>query len=654
MEFRIAENQLIKTSITIQQKVVLFACAFMVLIHAVASFFPEARLWGVNQLAYVPFVPRWAIIVLAFLILVPKVNRACYHVLAGFFGRVEKIFRKVNTYTQYAFFGLASIIPFWIFRAKTHFLGDGSLRGSEILAGKEFSTTAPLDFYIHVLIYRYLKLDAHQTYALLSCLAGAFFLFLTLWLSHHLGKENKERVLAFVILGSMGSVQLFFGYVESYTLVYVGIMAYFLFSLWSLEGKCSFIFPGLALLFSISLHLSALYLLPSLIYLGVGTSKAGEKSFNLKSVFGMIFILLLMGAGLFFLSSQNPDKTIPGTGFLSLYGSQKDPYSLFSGAHLVDVMNEQLLLSPAGIIFWTVVIFFARKINFKDKVILFFMIVTLFSFVFAFMTDPKLGYARDWDLFCFTGLGYTILGIYLGFNYLKYAEIKKLNYMILAIASTALFSTSPWIYVNAQEDKAVERFKALLTVDVERSAYGHEILARYYRDKGLLNEEMEEWKKALSVLKNERYAGNLGRSYVKLGRYQEAVAAFRMVVQINPNSALGYFKLGDGLALIGEYDEAKEQYKMAIDKDSSLLEAYVNLGVLLTMTEDNEQALKVFKSAIRINPDYFPAYDNISAVYYFMGKPKEILPLLRAYLRRNPKDHQRIDELLRRMNIDLD
>jgi tetratricopeptide (TPR) repeat protein len=567
---------------------------------------------------------------------------------------MEKNLNRVNRHYTYIFFSLVSIIPFWIFKARTHLLGDGTLRGGEILTGKNFSVTAPLDFYLHTLIYRHLGLEAYQTYSWLSCLAGAFFIFLVLSLSHILGKENKERVFAFVILVSMGSIQLFFGYVESYTLVYAGIISYFLFSLWFLEGKCSLIFPGIALFFSISLHLSALYLLPSLIYLCLNRYKKEEEIFNFKSISIVMVMLLLVGAGLFILSIQNPDKTSSATYFISLLGSQKDPYSLFSGAHLVDIINEQLLLSPLGIVLWVIVIFFAGKINFKDKVFTFFLVVTLFSFIFAFIMNPKLGYARDWDLFSSTGLGYTILGIYLGFNYFRQTKIKKLNYLILAFASTAILSTLPWIYVNAQEDKAVERFKTLLNLDVERSAYGHEILALYYRDKGLLNEEMEQWKKALSVRKFERYAGNLGISSLKLGRYQEAVAAFRIVLQVNPDSADGYYNLAISLAHIGEYDEAKKQYQIAINKNPYFLDAYMNLGILLSKTGDYGEALKVFNSVIRIYPDHFPAYQNIAAVYQRMGKPKEVIPLFRAYLERNPWDKQRIQNLLRKLNINLD
>jgi tetratricopeptide (TPR) repeat protein len=312
------------------------------------------------------------------------------------------------------------------------------------------------------------------------------------------------------------------------------------------------------------------------------------------------------------------------------------------------------LLSPVGIILWTIVIFFARKINFKDRVVTFFIIVTLFSFLFALILDPKLGYARDWDLFSSTGLGYTLLGVYLGFNYFRQAKIKKLNYLILALASTALFSTLPWIYVNAREDKAVERFKALLDLDVERGAYGHEILAYYYRDQELINKEAEEWNKAFSLVESERYAVNLGRSYEKLGRYQEAIAIFKRAIQLNPNSAQGYFNLGNALVDIGKHEEAKKQYQMAINRDTSFYQAYARLGALLTEMGHYEEGLKVLKSAIQINPDYFPTYYGIARAYSKMGKPKESNALLRAYFERNPQDYQKVQQLLKKMNIDVE
>ncbi|MFQ6031652.1 MAG: hypothetical protein ACE5K2_01915, partial [Candidatus Zixiibacteriota bacterium] len=453
------------------EKVVLFVCAFVILVHAGASFFPEERLWGVNQLAYVPFIPRGIIIILAFLILVPKVNKILYDAFARSFNLVEKNLKRINRYYRYVLFSLGSIIPFWLFKAKTFLLGDGWVRRSEIVAGTKLSVTEPLDFYLHALVYSFLKLDAYQTYTLISCLAGALFILSALWLSHLLGKEDKEKALAFVILVSMGSVQLFFGYIESYSLVYVGILTYFLLSFLYFRGRCALFFPSLAFFISTSLHLSAVYLLPSLIYLHLVNSQKEKQLFSFKKIASVVFILLLVGVGFVILSYKNPNPTSVVTYLIPLAGNENSPYSLFSGAHLVDIINEQLLLSPVGIVLWAVVIFFAGKIDFKDKVVTFFMIVILFSFMFAFIMDPELGYARDWDLFSSTGLGYTLLGVYLGFNYFRQVKIKKLNYIILALAWTAIFSTLPWIYVNAQEDKAVERFKTLLDLDVKRSGY---------------------------------------------------------------------------------------------------------------------------------------------------------------------------------------
>ncbi len=637
------------------ERVVFLACAFIIALHAVASFLPEERLWGVNQLAYLPPFPRWAIIILAFLILVPRINKMFYGLFAEIFSLVERNLKRINRYHKFILFSLASIALFWIFKAETHLLGDGYLRARDVMAGAKFSVTEPLDFYLHALAYRLLRLDGFGVYALLSCLAGAFFVFLALSLSCVLGKENKERVLALVILVSMGSVQLFFGYVESYTLVYVGIMAYFLFSLWFLEGKCSLVFPILALLFSISLHLSALYLLPSLIYLCLGPSKREEEAFNWKGVFRATALLLVVAGGLFILGTQHPDKASPANYLLSSSGSPKDSYSLFSFAHLVDMLNQQFLISPVGIVLLPLIAFLGLgKLNRKDKTVGFLMVVTLCSFVFAFVIDPELGYARDWDLFSSTGLGYTLLGIYLGFGLLRQATIKKSNYIVLALASTAVFCTLPWIYVNAQEQRAVERFKALLVLDVQRSAYGHEILAYYYRDRGAIDQEAEEWKKALSVIENERYLVNLGGSYMELGRYQEAITTFKKAIQLNPNSADGHYNLGIGFARIGSYQEAEKHYRMAIDKDPYLLDAYTNLGGLFIGTGEYQKAVEILNSAIQKDPDYFPAYYNVVVAYSRMGRTQDGIQLLRAYLERNPEDRERVRQLLRKMNISMD
>ena len=634
------------------EKVVLFACASVILIHAVASFFPKERLWGVNHLAYFSFVPRWIMIILASLVLVPKVNTILYDAFASFFDLVDRNLRGIKRSYKYLVLSLGSMVLFWVFRARTYLLGDGHLRGRELVEGATFSASEPLDFYLHALAYRFLKLDAYQIYALISCLAGAVFVFSALWISHRMGKENRERVLVFLALVSMGSIQLSFGYKESYSLVYAAVMVYFLLSFLYLKDKGSLLLASLALLASISLHLSAVYLLPSLIYLYLVDPQAETKPFSFGRMSRLVFLLSLLGAGFIFLTAGGRGPGSIASHLIPLVGNESNAYSAFSGSHLMDMVNEQLLLSPAGVILWIVVIFCVRKISLKDRVTTFFVIVIALSLAFAFLMNPELGYARDWDLFSSTGLGYTLLGSYLVLNYLRESKIRRLNYVLLAVTSAALLSTLPWIYLNAQENKSVERFKVLLDLDAKGAGYGHEILGYHYRERGLTNEETEEWEKALAAAKVERYAASLGIGYLQSGRYRESAAAFRRAIQLNPYSAQNYNNLGIALFNDGQYDEAKKQYETSIQMDSGFWMAHQNLGVLYNAVGQYDKALEAIKKAIQIYPGDFKMYLVLASVYNNMGKPKEIIPFLEDYLKRKPQDHERVQKFLEEMKID--
>ncbi|MCK4386021.1 MAG: hypothetical protein KAW52_07130, partial [candidate division Zixibacteria bacterium] len=187
------------------EKIIFLTCLFLVLIHAVASFFPKERLWGLNLLHYVPFFFRWLLIGFGLLILIPPVNRFIADGLAKLLALAEISLKRINKYYKYALISLASFFPFWMFKIKTYLLGDGNLRAAEILEGWKFSATEPLDFYLHAFLSSLLKLNPFTTYAILSCLAGVLFIFLILLLSNLKGDEGQEKLLVFSVLATMGA-----------------------------------------------------------------------------------------------------------------------------------------------------------------------------------------------------------------------------------------------------------------------------------------------------------------------------------------------------------------------------------------------------------------------------------------------------------------
>jgi len=370
------------------EKIICAGCLLLILIHLVASYFPRERLWGLNLLYYLPPIWRWILAISGLLILIPHINKVVGNFLTDISHRTAEVFKKINRYYQYAFLSLIGGILFWAFRVKTFLLGDSFLRARGINLGEKLSFTAPLDFLLHAKVAKLLSWDAFQTYAVISVLAGVLFLFLILILIDMIAKEKEEKVLIFLAIITMGANQLFFGYVESYTLVYVAIIVYILFSLGYLKNKNGLLLPIFSFVLTLSLHLSALTLLPSLLYL-IFSKKSREpesekKKSRLLKFSVSVGIILIVAFSVFLLQSYNPEKKGLSSYLIYPLGIGENFYPLFSFAHLLDLVNHQLLVSPVGIlILLTAVFVFPGKINRKDGVVRFLVVLSVCSLAYA-------------------------------------------------------------------------------------------------------------------------------------------------------------------------------------------------------------------------------------------------------------------------------
>ena len=66
-----------------------------------------------------------------------------------------------------------------------------------------------------------------------------------------------------------------------------------------------------------------------------------------------------------------------------------------------------------------------------------------------------------------------------------------------------------------------------------------------------------------------------------LKRYEEAEAAYRKAIELNPSDDRAYSQLGHLLAVnLKRYEEAEAVYRKAIELNPSFAEAYDNLGIL--------------------------------------------------------------------------
>jgi len=240
----------------------------------------------------------------------------------------------------------------------------------------------------------------------------------------------------------------------------------------------------------------------------------------------------------------------------------------------LDLINHKLLVSPVGLLIClTTVAAFSGKTGRKDRVARFLLILSLCTLAYAFLVDPKLGYPRDWDLFAFTALGYTLLGLHLFLKHCRGAQTGDLRYVTLALLFTSLISTIPWIYVNAAEETSVTRFEHVLKLDRERSAHGHETLAMYYNQRGEWQKELEQWKKAAVTERNARYINNVAAVYHRQQRYDLALEELNKSLALDPTFDRTHFNRGDVLAQMGRYEEALKEFRQAINTSSPIRSA---------------------------------------------------------------------------------
>jgi tetratricopeptide (TPR) repeat protein len=612
-------------------------CLLIIVIHFIASFFPKGRIWGINQWAYFPSWITFPVTFLALLFFLPSFNRFVLNIIKAL---ISPLFRRMQKkrHIWYLIFSLLFFILFWLLRTRTHFLGDGY----QILSNVEtrhlaIKWTEFLESFLHLKVFNLAKSlfnpDVETVYALLSCLAGSIFVFLSFLFADFLGKNGAQlkipplagKILIFLILISMGSIQLFFGYAEHYTFLFLSIFGFlFLSILYIVENpafdgegnhedssRMKLIFPILTFLLAFLFHVSALYLLPSLFFLFLVTIEKSKFQRGKRLLLGILALFL---AVIIFLGYKRYSWSVPPLFVPLVHGRYSGPgYTLFSLPHLLDFFNQQLLVSPVGLILILAFLICKRRFFFVNRTSQFLLIVALSQLLFNFLMDPALGASRDWDLFSAVGLGYTILGLYLLLGFLK--DKLKFEYLATILVVTSLYSTIPWIALNSCAPKTIERFRNLLSIDPKKSQNGHFVLFKYFMTLGQKEEAEKENQAQREVLPELPLIAE-GRNFFVEGELDSAEAKFLLAKEIAPGLATVHNDLGMVYFAKRDLSKAEIEYKEAIKLASFVADPYLNLGNLYMVRGDMDGALKLYKKAIFLKIQYPEAYYNLGHIYY--------------------------------------
>lgn len=132
----------------------------------------------------------------------------------------------------------------------------------------------------------------------------------------------------------------------------------------------------------------------------------------------------------------------------------------------------------------------------------------------------------------------------------------------------------------------------------------------------------------------------LAEQLSKLGRYEEALAAYRKASELRPESADPY--VGVGFALVGlkRYDEAIRLLRGVVEVDGTLPAPYLTLGYAEMLTGDYAAARAHLLRALELGRAPL-AHVYLANVYEQTGEYAEAARHLEAYLKENPDSPQK-------------
>ena len=340
----------------------------LLILHLAAPRLGETAAWGLWPITFFAPAVRWTLALLAAALCIPAVTDRLLKVMASLFFTESAPGAAAPT-RWFVVLALLSMPLFWALRLVHTRWGDAYILTNAIpfpdpALRLVYTWQAPLTVFWHAKLWALGQRlwqwpDAFPAYAITSVVAGAVYVFVVLQLAWEVGRSRGQRLLVAGLLLSLGAVQLFFGYVENYTLPAVAIMVYLWLAARTLAGKTPLWVTAAALGLANALHPSTLNLAPSLLILAAaGAPRRGWLRSLLET--GLPLLLIGLGVVAFMEAGGHGIAALltsdrPGGGdarwLVPLWttSTRWEHYTMFSWAHLVDIVNQQLLSAPVSL-----------------------------------------------------------------------------------------------------------------------------------------------------------------------------------------------------------------------------------------------------------------------------------------------------------------
>jgi Flp pilus assembly protein TadD len=467
------------------------------------------------------------------------------------------------------------------------------------------------------------------TFFIADVLLGIGFIVNSFFIVRNLFQDPRCQLLSFLLILAVPYMQLFLGYVETYSVVLFALSLYVLTAVLNLREKISFPAVTLAFLLLSLVHYLTLLTLPSLLYLAY----LEYRHHGMRRVltgFGSAALILMVLLIIVDFDVSQFSASVPHHHYLSIsepadtFDAESQAYTLFSPFHAVDLSNYFILMSPVALPLLIAAIVRDRRSPLRSPAGTLFVLAVVPVVSFLFIVKFDLGAAMDWDVFAPYFFLTVLLAAVLFLEHLTAEGTRLVLLMILVSFLTSLIYFS----LNSTSKACVRRFTALIDLrTVSHSAlYGaSRHLADYYHQVQDRPGAVETWRRFIeldpsdprghrNLITNLGMGGDPYRGQIRAA-YDQWLAVDTGSIELRKEFWDFCIHTGNDYFNNGVLDEARACYSKAIQLRPDEAKAYNNLGSVYARQGSRDTAIELYRTALDLRPEYPEAMFNLGTVY---------------------------------------
>ncbi len=597
-------------------RVLLVGLPLLLIIHLLTSFVPSVRSWGIDYWSEIPIWARLA-----------ATGLLAFSLISRFAIATDAAIRSLSTHRLSPLIGVLAIgAVFASFHSRGLAYGDGysmaglldggapiQLTGNLLLMSGDLLTHRAL----HELIFSLLGYSARTTYAAVSMMAGMVSIVALMAIAKSL-YPTKQSNRWFLVAGALasGSVVMWFGHVEAYSLTSAAILWSLAFAVRSVQSRASLIPAWILWAVAVLMHALALAFLPALLWCTMKPARSLPAVMQSRNSAFLVALAVMLASAV---AAHVLNLAVPGT-FVPLLTTSQSGYSAFSIDHLLDILNLMLFCAPLGILGVLAWLFGGRRSRdigvFDHEADAQTVVVSISAaslWLFAFWVDPLIGAFRDWDLLGVFGIPMSLWAATVLVRGKNPTDQKWMNWVVVAVFAVAHVGGFVWSVQH--EEASALRVDRMVRQDMHYSGRFHSGERRLsWAD--MLSRELG--RDDLAKVHNQfrlSYAPthstawhNLAVNFWNLGQPDSAIIAQAQAANYSPRNPSRWRELGQLCMKTGDLVCIRDAYEelLAIE-DTSYSERNTLASVYIELGADSLASLMLERS-IRQSPTRYEAH----------------------------------------------